>query len=92
MENWIGVAVWLVLGSSIGLVVKSLRRGGGDQPGHGAIIATIGAFGALIGGMLGVGTFHLYEPEALSIGGMSCAVGLALLVTVVYRWGVRGMT
>lgn len=92
MENWIGIVIWLVMGSAIGLAVKSVRREPDEQPGHGAIIATIGAFGALVGGMLGVGTFHLYEPLALSAGGMAGAAALAGIATVVYRWGVRGMT
>ena len=92
MENWIGIAIWLVLGAAIGLVVKSLIAQPDEQPGHGAVIAVLGAFGALIGGMLGVGIFHLYEPLSLSAGGMAGAVALAVLVTVIYRWGVRGMT
>ncbi|MCE2455380.1 MAG: hypothetical protein J4G12_06100 [Gemmatimonadetes bacterium] len=92
MENWIGIALWLIIGAGIGLVVKSLRREPREQPGHAAVIAVLGAFGALIGGMLGVGTFHLDEPLSLSIGGMAGAVLLATVSAVLYRWGVRGMT
>lgn len=92
MENWIGIAIWLTVGVAVGLVVKSLMREPDEQPGHGVVISVLGAFGALIGGMLGVGAFHLFEPVALSVGGMAGAFLLAVLVTVLYRWGVRGMT
>ena len=92
MENWIGVGIWVVMGVAIGLAVKSLMPRAEEQPGHGAIIAVLGAFGALIGGMLGVGILHLYEPLALSVGGMAGAALLSVAVTVIYRWGVRGMT
>ena len=92
MQNWIGIAIWVVMGATIGLAVKSFFSQPDEQAGHGTVIAVIGAFGALIGGMLGVGIFHLYEPLALSAGGLAGAVTLATLVTVIYRWGVRGMT
>ena len=52
----------------------------------------LGAFSACVGGMLGVGLFEFYEPLAISAGGMGGAVFLAVLLTYVYRWGVKGLT
>ena len=49
------------------------------------------AFASVIGGMLGVGIFHLYEPLAISPGGMGAAAVFAALMTFIYRWGVRGL-
>lgn len=91
MENWIGVAVWIVLGFLIGMAMKVVVKLPEETAGHAAILGTLGAFGAVIGGMLGVGIFHLYEPLALSLGGMAGAVALATLVTWIYRWGTRGL-
>lgn len=89
MQNWIGIAIWIVMGAAIGLVMRVLIDRPEEQPGHTQIIAVLGAFGALIGGMLGVGIFHLWEPVALSAGGMGGAVFLAVLMTFIYRWGLR---
>jgi hypothetical protein len=91
VQNWIGVAVWLVLGASIGLAMRVVVKRPEETPGHAAVLAVLGAFGALIGGMLGVGLFHLWDPVALSVGGMGGAVFLALLMTWIYRWGIRGL-
>jgi hypothetical protein len=41
--------------------------------------------------MLGVGLFHFHEPLAMSVGGMAGAFVLAVLMTGIYRWGVRGL-
>ena len=41
--------------------------------------------------MLGVGIFHLYDPLALSPGGMGAGFAFAVLMTFIYRWGVRSM-
>jgi hypothetical protein len=41
--------------------------------------------------MLGVGTFHLYEPLAISPGGMAGAAIFAAMMTFVYRWGLRSL-
>jgi hypothetical protein len=90
MENWIGIGIWIVLGAAIGLLMKVLVRQEDTTPGHTTVIAVLGAFGGVIGGMLGVGIFQFYSPDALSLGGMGGAVVLALLMTFLYRWGVRG--
>lgn len=92
MENWIGIAIWIVLGAVIGLAMKALVSLPEERPGHSAVIAVLGAFAAVIGGMLGVGIFEFFDPRSLSLGGMGGAVFLALLFTFIYRRGVRGLT
>ena len=91
MENWIGVVVWVVLGMLVGMGIKLLVRLPEETPGHAAILAVIGGFGAVVGGMLGVGIFHLQDPAALSLGGMGGAIFLAVLMAWVYRWGTRSL-
>ncbi len=93
MQNWIGVGIWIVMGAVIGLAMKVIIRRPEETPGHGVVIAVLGAFAACIGGMLGVGTFHLYEPLPLAIspGGMGAGFAFAVLCTFIYRWGVRGL-
>ena len=89
MQNWIGIGIWIILGAVIGLMVRAVIRRPEETPGHAPIIAALGAFAAVIGGMLGVGIFHLFDPLALSAGGMAGAVGFSLLMTFIYRWGIR---
>lgn len=91
MENWIGVGIWIVLGVLIALVVKVAIKRPEETPGHGVVLAALGAFAAVIGGMLGVGLASFDDPTALSLGGMAGAVVFSGLMTLVYRWGVRGM-
>jgi len=89
MQNWIGIAIWILMGAVIGLVMRAVISRPEEQPGHAQIIAVLGSFAAVIGGMLGVGIFHLFDPLALSIGGMVCAALFATLMTFIYRWGLR---
>jgi len=91
MENWIGVGIWIVLGAVIGLAMKVVVRLDETTRGHSVVLAVLGAFAACIGGMLGVGIFHFYEPLAISPGGMGGAAVLALFLTYLYRWGVKGL-
>lgn len=91
MENWIGVGVWIVLGGGIGLAMKAIVRLPAEQAGHAWLLAIFGAFGAVIGGMLGVGYFHFQEPNALSVGGMGGAIVLSAFLAWVYRWGSRAL-
>jgi len=89
MQNWIGVGIWIVMGAVIGLAMRALIERPEETPGHSVIIAVLGAFASVIGGMLGVGIVHLFDPVALSIGGMGGALFFATLMTFVYRWGLR---
>ena len=90
MENWIGIGIWIVMGGALSLVMKAVMKLPEEAPGHTPVLVVLGAFGAVIGGMLGVGIFHFYEPTALSIGGMGSAAVFALFISWVYRWGVKG--
>ncbi len=89
MENWIGIGIWIVMGAVLSLVVKAALKLPEEAPGHTPVLVAMGAFGAVIGGMLGVGIFHFYEPTALSIGGMGSAAVFALFMAWVYRVGVK---
>ncbi len=90
MENWIGVGVWIVLGAFIGLMMRVVLRRPEETAGHAWLLAVLGAFGAVIGGMLGVGILEFEDPVALSAGGMIGAVILATVISWTYRWGTRG--
>jgi len=91
MENWIGVGVWIVMGILMGLAMKAIIKRPEATPGHTRILAILGAFAAVVGGMLGVGIFAFEDPMALSIGGLAGAAALSALFTFIYRWGVRGL-
>ena len=91
MQNWIGIGIWIVMGAAVGLLMKVLVKLPEETSGHTPILMTLGAFASVIGGMLGVGIFHLYEPLAISPGGMGAAFAFAVLCTYIYRWGVRGL-
>ena len=90
MENWIGIGIWIVLGILIGMAMRGVVKLPREAGGHTMVLASLGAFAAVIGGMLGVGIFEFYEPDALSLGGMAGAIAFAALMTWVYRWGVKG--
>jgi hypothetical protein len=89
MENWIGVGIWIVIGAVIGLAMRAVGKGVSVQPGHTVLLAIFGAFGAVIGGMLGVGIFAFETTAALSVGGMAGAIFLSALLTWLYRWSIR---
>ena len=91
MENWIGVAVWIVMGAFIALVMRAAIRRPEETPGHVPVLVVIGAFGAVVGGMLGVGLFEFDDPLALSAGGMGGAATFAVVMSFIYRWGIRGL-
>ena len=91
MENWIGVGIWIVMGALVGIIMRALVRRPEEAPGHTAVIMVLGAFAAVIGGMLGVGILEFSEPLALSVGGMAGAAVFSALMTFIYRWGTRGL-
>jgi len=91
MENWIGIGVWIVMGALSGLAMTVIIKRPDTTPGHTTILVVLGAFAAVVGGMLGVGIFAFEEPLALSLGGISGAAFLSILFTSIYRWGVRGL-
>ena len=49
------------------------------------------AFGAVVGGMLGVGIFEFGDERALSAGGMIGALALSILMSWTYRWGSKSV-
>jgi hypothetical protein len=91
MENWIGIGIWIVAGGLVGLAMTALFRQPKVTAGHTAIMMILGAFAAVVGGMLGVGFLSFHEPVALSTGGMAGAALLAILFTFLYRWGTRSL-
>ena len=91
MENWIGIGIWIVGGVLIAMVMKVAIPRPEETPGHGLVLAALGAFAAVIGGMLGVGLASFDDPSALSVGGMVGAVVFSALMSLVYRWGVRAL-
>ncbi len=91
MENWIGVGIWIVMGAFVGLLIRTVVKRPEETAGHVPLLMLLGAFGAVVGGMLGVGIFEFEEPLALSAGGMGGALVLSALTSFIYRWGIRGL-
>lgn len=89
MQNWIGVGIWIVLGAVIALVMKAIIKRPEETEGHTPVLIALGAFGSVIGGMLGVGIIEFYDPKALSMGGMLGALVFSVFFTWLYRWGIR---
>jgi hypothetical protein len=88
MQNWIGIGIWIAIGALIALGMKAIIKRPEETEGHTVVLAVLGAFGAVIGGMLGVGIIEFYDPRALSLGGMLGAVVSALFFSWLYRWGI----
>ncbi len=91
MENWIGIGVWIAMGAVIALVMRITIKRPEETPGHVPVLVVIGAFGAVIGGMLGVGIFEFDDPVAFSTGGMAGTATFAVVMSFLYRWGIRGL-
>jgi uncharacterized membrane protein YeaQ/YmgE (transglycosylase-associated protein family) len=91
MTNWIGIGVWIIVGCIVGLLVRKLVKRPEETLGHLPILLVLSSFGAVIGGMLGVGIFEFQTPTALSPGGMGGAIGFSVLISFIYRWGIRGL-
>lgn len=93
MENWIGVGIWIIGGGVIGLAMKAVVKIPVEEtPGHSVIIFVLGAFGASIGGMLGIGLFEFFHPLSLSMGSMGGALVFSVFMTGVYRWAIGSLT
>ncbi len=90
-NNFVGIGIWIVMGSAIAFVMRMAIKRPEETPGHVPVLVVLGAFGAVIGGMLGVGIFEFDEPLALSAGGMAGAATLAVVMSFIYRWGIRGL-
>lgn len=91
MENWIGAGIWIILGIIVGTVVCAMVKVPGAQPGNCLLAMVFGAFGAVVGGMLGVGIFEFGDERALSAGGMIGALALSILMSWTYRWGSKSV-
>lgn len=91
MENWIGVGIWIILGVVVGAVMSSVVRVPEAQPGNAILAMIFGAFGAVVGGMLGVGLFQFGDGRAVSPGGMIGALFLSILMAWTYRWGSKSV-
>ena len=95
-NNFVGIGIWIVMGAAIAFVMRMAIKRPEETPGHVPVLVVLGVFGAVIGGMLGVGIiefgiFRVDEPLALSTGGMAGAFTLAALMSFIYRWGIRGL-
>ncbi len=90
-NNWIAIGVWIVMGAAIAFVMRIAIKRPEETPGHVPVLLLLGAFGAVIGGMLGVGIFEFDDPVAWSTGGMAGAATFAVVMSFIYRWGIRGL-
>ena len=91
MNNWIAIGIWILMGAPIAFVMRMAIRRPEETPGHVPVLLALGAFGAVIGGMLGVGIFEFDDPVAWSAGGMAGAATFAVVMSFIYRWGIRGL-
>ena len=90
-NNFVGIGIWIVMGTVISFVMRILIKRPEETPGHVPVLVAIGVFGALIGGMLGVGIFEFDDPIAWSTGGIAGAATFAAFMSFIYRWGIRGL-
>jgi hypothetical protein len=90
-NNWIAIGVWIVMGAAIAFVMRIVIKRPEETPGHVPVLLVLGAFGAVIGGMLGVGIFEFDDPVAWSTGGIAGAATFAVVMSFIYRWGIRGL-
>ncbi len=90
-NNFVGIGIWIVMGAVISFVMRILIKRPEETPGHVPVLVAIGVFGAVIGGMLGVGIFEFDDPIAWSTGGIAGAATFAAVMSFIYRWGIRGL-
>tara|TARA_Y100000590_G_scaffold140051_1_gene160582 strand:- start:23713 stop:23991 length:279 start_codon:yes stop_codon:yes gene_type:complete len=91
MNNWIGIGVWIVMGILVSLLARIVIKQPEETVGHVTILTLLGIFGAIIGGMLGVGIAEFEEPLAFSIGGIVGALIFSAFTSFMYRWGIRSL-
>jgi hypothetical protein len=87
----VGIGIWIVMGAVISFMMRILIKRPEETPGHVPVLVAIGVFGAVIGGMLGVGIFEFDDPIAWSTGGIAGAATFAAFMSFIYRWGIRGL-
>jgi hypothetical protein len=90
-NNFVGIGIWIVMGAVISFMMRILIKRPEETPGHVPVLVAIGVFGAVIGGMLGVGIFEFDDPIAWSTGGIAGAATFAAFMSFIYRWGIRGL-
>ena len=96
-NNFVGIGIWIVMGAVISFMMRILIKRPEETPGHVPVLVAIGVFGAVIGGMLGVGIFEFSadpgagDPIAWSTGGIAGAATFAAFMSFIYRWGIRGL-
>lgn len=79
----IGIAVWIALGLAAGFAAFFFFRG----PTTTLIMGlTLGAFGAFIGGMLGMSPYIHHAPLPLRLGGLIGATAGAIFFSVTYHF------
>ena len=90
-NNFVGIGIWIIMGAVISFMMRILIKRPEETPGHVPVLVAIGVFGAVIGGMLGVGIFEFDDPIAWSTGGIAGAATFAAFMSFIYRWGIRGL-
>ena len=90
-NNFVGIGIWIVMGAVISFVMRILIKRPEETPGHVPVLVAIGVFGAVIGGMLGVGILEFDDPIAWSTGGVAGAATFSAFMSFIYRWGIRGL-
>ena len=95
-NNFVGIGIWIVMGAVISFMMRILIKRPEETPGHVPVLVANGVFGAVSGGMLGVGIFEFGvlqrdDPIACSTGGIAGAATFAAFMSFIYRWGIRGL-
>jgi hypothetical protein len=86
MQFLFGLGVWVGIGLATGFAVRVLYRA---EATDGIVTLTFGAFGALIGGMLGTSPYIHHNPVPLRFGGLLGALLGSLVATFIYHYAAR---